>query len=69
MLRLLIAISFAVALTSCVRVKPYQRETLSKRALQSAPWPTVERNDIHVFQVREGTTGATGNAGGGCGCN
>ena len=69
MVRFIIALSVLIGLLGCVRVKPYQRETLSRPALQSSPWPGVERIDVHVMGVREGTRGATGNAGGGCGCN
>ncbi len=58
-----------VGAVGCVRVKPHQRENLANRALQQNPWPSVQRGDSHVFEVREGTGGATGNAGGGCGCN
>lgn len=63
----LIVLSFAVA--GCVAVKPYQRETLAHPCMADAPWPLVERAEQHVFEVREGTAGATGTAGGGCGCN
>lgn len=69
MIRLLLVLSFVFAAAGCARVKPYQRETLSKRQLQAAPWPSVERHDVHTQEVREGTRGAVGNAGGGCGCN
>lgn len=69
MLRSIMLLSVLLSFVGCVRVKPYQRETLSRPALQTSPWPGVERNDLHVLGVREGTRGATGNAGGGCGCN
>lgn len=63
-------IAFALTfVVGCARVKPYERETLAKRAMQSSPQPGVERADQHTFDVREGTGGANGNAGGGCGCN
>jgi len=62
-------VAFAASCIGCVRVPPHKRETLAKPALQAAPWPDVERSNVHVFEVREGSTGATGNPGGGCGCN
>ncbi len=69
-MRAIAAVAVAAALlTGCARVKPYQREVLTLRALQQAPWSAVERHDLHVFEVREGSNGATGTAGGGCGCN
>jgi hypothetical protein len=50
-------------------VKPYEREHLAD------PIMSFDRNPIqgvyldHVFEVREGSHGATGSVGGGCGCN
>ena len=68
----LVAALFVLSLllcASCVRVKAHQRETLAHPSMQRAPSPGVERADQHVFEVREGSSGATGNPGGGCGCN
>ena len=50
-------------------VKPYEREHLAD------PIMSFDRNPIssgyldHVFESREGSRGATGSVGGGCGCN
>ena len=50
-------------------VKPYEREHLAD------PIMALSRNSIaasyrdHVFETREGSHGATGAVGGGCGCN
>ncbi len=50
-------------------VKPYEREHLAD------PIMALGRNSIavtyrdHVFETREGSHGATGAVGGGCGCN
>lgn len=50
-------------------VKPYEREHLAD------PIMLFDRNPIssgyldHVFESREGSRGATGSVGGGCGCN
>ena len=67
-----VVLSFALSLivsVGCARVKPHQRELLSHPAMQQPPEKTVHARDQHMFQVREGTRGATGTAGGGCGCN
>ncbi len=72
LMRLFFVALVALALSgasACVRVKPHQRENLANRALDQSPWPSIDRGDSHVFEVREGSTGASGNAGGGCGCN
>ncbi len=50
-------------------VKPYERERLAD------PIMALERDPVsgsyldHVFELREGSRGAMGSAGGGCGCN
>jgi len=59
----------AVVLGGCVRVRAHQRETLSKPALAQPAVPSQDTAEQHVFQIREGTSGAAGAGGGGCGCN
>jgi hypothetical protein len=50
-------------------VKPYEREHLAD------PIMALSRNAVsatyldHMFETREGSHGATGAVGGGCGCN
>jgi hypothetical protein len=50
-------------------VKPYERDRLAD------PIMAWDRDAIsagymdHIFESREGSRGATGGAGGGCGCN
>ncbi|MEZ5566531.1 MAG: DUF4266 domain-containing protein [Gammaproteobacteria bacterium] len=50
-------------------VKPYERDRLAE------PIMSFDRNPVsgayldHVFEAREGARGASGSAGGGCGCN
>lgn len=53
----------------CVRVAPYQRGHLAAPIMEALPWPVLDAHDQHVYEVREGTGGATGAASGGCGCN
>jgi hypothetical protein len=63
----------AVALAGCAPVepwvKPYEREHFAD------PIMSLGRNSLaanyreHVFESREGSRGATGAVGGGCGCN
>ncbi|MGO9803503.1 MAG: DUF4266 domain-containing protein [Steroidobacteraceae bacterium] len=62
-----------LALSGCASfepwVKPYEREHLAD------PLMALSRNSIaatyrdHMFETREGSHGATGAVGGGCGCN
>jgi len=50
-------------------VKPYERDRLAD------PIMSFDRNPVsgsyidHVHEAREGARGASGSAGGGCGCN
>ena len=70
---LLAALALAAGLAGCTSiepwVKPYEREHLAD------PIMALSRNSIaasyrdHVFETREGSHGATGAVGGGCGCN
>jgi hypothetical protein len=62
---LLVALTFA----ACAPVKPWRRETLAKPELRSPPWPVQQRAEVHVYEIREGSSGGYGSAGGGCGCN
>lgn len=50
-------------------VKPYERERLADPVMKSALNDLPGRQQDHVYTVREGSRGATGVQGGGCGCN
>ena len=60
-----------VALTTpaCIRVRPHERQLLAHPALAQPAWPDAAAAQAHVYQVREGSEGAVGAGGGGCGCN
>jgi hypothetical protein len=58
-----------LVLGGCVRVKPYERELLSKRTMVFQPDPYEDVLDLHMIEAREGAVGGYGSAGGGCGCN
>ena len=57
-----------LASTSCVRVKPFERQTHARPAMQD-PSATEVKLDEHVKEYREGSIGGSGVGGGGCGCN
>ena len=77
MQRRLTAISMVVtilaALTGCGSiepwVKPYERAALADPIMAASRDPVASEYLHHVFEVREGARGASGSAGGGCGCN
>ncbi len=50
-------------------VKPYERERLADPVMKASLDELPGRQQDHVYTVREGSRGATGVQGGGCGCN
>lgn len=68
------AVVFAIILATCTamgcaRVKPYQREHLSKRSMTEDREVGEKRFGEHTTGAREGASGGSGEPGGGCGCN
>jgi hypothetical protein len=67
-----VAISLAASLFTvggCARVKPYQRELLTERAMSPISEAAEDEFRAHWQSAREGSEGGFGAAGGGCGCN
>jgi len=50
-------------------VKPYEREHFADPIMSFSRDPISSSYLDHVFESREGSKGATGGVGGGCGCN
>ncbi len=50
-------------------VKPYERDRLADPIMSLDPHPVSTAYMHHVYEAREGSRGAAGSAGGGCGCN
>jgi hypothetical protein len=50
-------------------VKPYERERLADPMMRFSRSALPEKHFAHIREVREGSRGATGVEGGGCGCN
>ena len=50
-------------------VKPYEREHLADPIMSFDRDPVSSAYIDHAYDAREGARGATGSAGGGCGCN
>jgi len=57
-----------LATSSCVAVKPSQRQYLALPEMDPATNADEERWQSHVESAREGGFGGHGAAGGGCGC-
>jgi hypothetical protein len=73
LVRLLIVLGTLYPLAGCAPiepwVKPYEREHLADPIMSLNRDPISSDYIQHVFGTREGSHGATGSAGGGCGCN
>lgn len=71
--RPLLAILALCALSGCGGiepwVKPYERDRLADPIMLFDRDPVSSSYMHHVYEAREGARGATGSAGGGCGCN
>ncbi|MDQ3036769.1 MAG: DUF4266 domain-containing protein [Myxococcota bacterium] len=59
----------AGSLAGCATVAPYQREYLSRAAMDFGREDSETAFRAHVHDSREGATGGHGSTGGGCGCN
>ncbi len=73
MKRIVTAVLFACAVTGCSNVepwvKPYERANLATEIMKFDRNPVSDAYMNHVYEAREGARGASGSAGGGCGCN
>lgn len=67
--RALLGLLVLSSLVHCVAVRPYERERLARRDMASARRPELAAGIEHATAYREGSTGALGGSGGGCGCN
>jgi len=71
--RVVAAAVLTAALGGCTApqpwVKPYEREHFADPIMSFNRDPVSSVYLDHVFESREGSRGATGAVGGGCGCN
>jgi hypothetical protein len=69
----LFAAAVMLSMTACSPiqpwVKPFEREHLADPIMAFDRNPVSSAYIDHVFESREGARGASGSAGGGCGCN
>jgi hypothetical protein len=69
---LTLSLALSVLLAGCSIepwVKPYERDNLADPIMSFDRDPVSTSYIHHVYEAREGARGATGSAGGGCGCN
>lgn len=64
------AILLGLALSACAPVAPWERGTLARRPMRTDDPARVEarKTQLHMLGAREASAGASGDAGGGCGC-
>jgi Domain of unknown function (DUF4266) len=55
--------------SACATVAPYERERLTKKDMELGRNPDAAAGEEHATAYREGSSGAMGASGGGCGCN
>ena len=69
--RFIACLSLALALGTgaCVRVQPYERETLARRDMELGRNAAMTAGEDHGRAYREGSSGGGDAKGGGCGCN
>lgn len=66
---LVVAAFLAACVSGCVTVRPEDKEYLADPAMTFGAEGAVESQEEHVLNNREGSFGARGVSGGGCGCN
>jgi hypothetical protein len=67
-----ITLCASLILTGCAMepwVKPYERDRMADPIMSFDPHPVSSAYMNHVHEAREAARGASGSAGGGCGCN
>lgn len=67
--KLIFIVCTALAATACVRVAPYERETLARRDMAFGENSDLIAGEEHAEAYREGSSGGGDAKGGGCGCN
>jgi hypothetical protein len=58
-----------VATTGCVRVKPWERDLLSRRDMAWEPDGLEAKRESHIYFSKEASMPGGAGGGGGCGCN
>ena len=66
---LVLATALALGASACATVRPAEKEFLAEPAMTFDSGGMARAHEEHVLQNREGSFGAGGARGGGCGCN
>ncbi len=68
-LAVLLLLALMLSSTGCATVKPWDRDLLAKPEMRLSPHSLLGAVDDHIYFSKEGSTGGSSVAGGGCGCN
>ncbi len=68
-LMVLLTAAAIVLAPGCVRVKPWERDILSRRVMTFTAEQEESALDHTYYNAREGAAGGFESGGGGCGCN
>jgi len=68
-MRQLLLILILACLWGCETVQPWERGTLARDEMQWQPDAMEGRLEDHIYFSKEASSGGSGAAGGGCGCN
>ena len=69
MVRTIAGLLVLIAACGCQTVEPWDRDRLSKKDMQLVADPLEARRAEQIFFSKEASSGGSGAAGGGCGCN
>ncbi|MCZ6829186.1 MAG: DUF4266 domain-containing protein [Gammaproteobacteria bacterium] len=68
-MKVLLATALLLTLYGCETVQPWERGTLAKNEMQWQPDVMEGSLQEHIQLSKEASSGGSGAAGGGCGCN
>ena len=67
--RWMVCVIITLSLSSCATVEPWERGRLAQPEMALDIDPLAAELEQHTYFSKEGASGGTGTAGGGCGCN
>jgi hypothetical protein len=70
-LKALVCASLVLLCTACTTIgpKPWEKDLMARRAMQVSAYPLQAAAEDHIYFSKEASSGGSGFAGGGCGCN
>lgn len=69
MTKLILSSLILLTCAGCSTVEPWERGSLAKKEMQWQTDPMEATLQDHIYYSKEASSGGSGAAGGGCGCN